>query len=59
MRIAVAAAEQLWKGSEKAGAEKKQYVIEFLKSKGLTVDFEELDAMIEAEVYSLYAEVIA
>lgn len=57
--IAVAAAEQLWKGHEKAGAEKKRYVVEFLRSKGITVDFDELDAMIEAEVYSLYAEVIA
>lgn len=48
--IAVAAAEQLWKGHEKAGEEKKRYVVEFLAERGFAVDSAALDAMIEAEV---------
>lgn len=48
--IAVAAAEQLWKGHEKAGEEKKQYVLNFLEERGFAVDSAALDAMIEAEV---------
>lgn len=48
--IAVAAAEQLWKGHEKAGEEKKRYVLNFLEERGFAVDSAALDAMIEAEV---------
>ena len=51
-RVAVAAAEQLYKGSGK-GAEKKKYVENFLLSKGITVNTEELQAIIEGEVYKL------
>lgn len=54
--IAVAAAEQLWKGHEKAGEEKKQYVLNFLADKGMTVDSDALDAMIEAAVLALSEE---
>ena len=48
--IAVAAAEQLWKGQTKAGEEKKLYVMEFLAERGFSVDSAALNAMIEAEV---------
>lgn len=49
VNIAVLAAEQLFKGVGR-GEEKKQYVIEFLKSKGYYIDAEKIEAMIEAEV---------
>lgn len=52
VRIAVLAAEQLFKGIGR-GEEKKQYVIDFLKSKGYYIDAEKIDAMIEAEVAKL------
>lgn len=58
VRMAVDAAEQIF-GAGK-GKEKKQYVIEYLNSKGLTVDTnvvsDELNAMIEAAVYELTKE---
>ena len=52
VRVAVAAAEQIYVGS-KRGAEKKQYVISFLKEHGITLDETKLDALIEATVYDL------
>lgn len=52
VRIAVLAAEQLFKGIGR-GEEKKQYVIDFLKSTGYYIDAEKIDAMIEAEVSKL------
>lgn len=52
VNIAVLAAEQLFKGIGR-GAEKKQYVIDFLKSKGYYIDAEKIEAMIEAEVAKL------
>ena len=52
MKIAVSAAEQIFKGSGR-GEEKKQYVIAWLKERGFTVDENELDALIEAAVYEL------
>ncbi len=52
IRIAVAAAEQIYVGSDR-GVEKKAHVIAFLKSKGITFDMESVDAMIEAAVYEL------
>ena len=52
VRIAVAAAEQIYVGSDR-GVEKKAHVIAFLKSKGITIDVESVDAMIEAAVYEL------
>lgn len=52
VRIAVAAAEQLYIGTGK-GAEKKAYVLAWLAERGITVDAEKLDAMIESAVYGL------
>lgn len=52
VKIAVSAAEQIFKGSGR-GEEKKQYVIAWLKERGFTVDEAELDALIEAAVYEL------
>lgn len=52
VKIAVAAAEQVYTGS-KRGSEKKQYVIDFLKEHGITLDEARVDALIEAAVYDL------
>ena len=52
VKIAVAAAEQIYTGSGR-GEEKKAYVVEWLRSHGVTLDPEKLDAMIEAAVYEL------
>lgn len=55
VKMAVDAAEQIF-GAGK-GTEKKQFVIDYLASKGLTVDTnvlsDELNAMIEAAVFEL------
>lgn len=50
--IAVDAAEQIYRESG-MGEKKKQYVLGFLEDKGLTVDPNSIDAMIEAAVYGL------
>lgn len=50
--IAVEAAEQLYAGSGR-GAEKKAYVVNFLNSKGYTLDPDSLDKLIEAAVFNL------
>jgi hypothetical protein len=55
VKIAVAAAEQVYTGSGR-GAEKKQYVLDFLTSKGLTVDEDSVNAAIEAAVQQLNAD---
>lgn len=52
VEIAVEAAEQLYEGSGR-GAEKKEYVIQFLQQKGYTVDMTAIENMIEAAVYTL------
>lgn len=52
VRIAVQAAEQLFKGSGR-GQEKKQYVLEFLLGKGVKIDEDVLDALIESTVFDL------
>ena len=52
VKIAVAAAEQLYKGSGR-GEEKKQYVIGWLADRNIKVDSEAIDAMIESAVYDL------
>ncbi len=52
VKIAVAAAEQIYKG-EKRGAEKKQYVLDFLKDNGFSVDSDSVNAAIEAAVKQL------
>lgn len=49
--IAVNAAEQLY--GSKTGQQKKEYVVAFLLSKGIVFDVDEVNAMIEAEVYKL------
>lgn len=53
LSVAVKAAEQLFRNKEKAGTQKKDYVISFLLSKGLVFDVDEVTALIESEVYKL------
>lgn len=48
--MAVLAAEQLFKDIPKSGEAKKDYVIEFLATKGIVLTSEELNIMIEAAV---------
>ena len=57
VKIAVSAAEQIFKGSGR-GEEKKAYVIAWLKEHGVKVDETELDALIEAAVYELNQGII-
>lgn len=57
MKIAVSAAEQIYKGSGR-GEEKKAYVIQWLREHGITVDEAKLDALIESAVYELNQGVI-
>ena len=57
VKIAVSAAEQIYTGSGR-GEEKMAYVLEWLRSHGITVDDEKLDAMIEAAVYELTQGII-
>ena len=52
VRVAVSAAEQLYKGSGR-GDEKKAFVLDWLKKRHIAVDEAKLDAMIEAAVYWL------
>lgn len=52
VKIAVATAEQIYTGSGR-GEEKKEYVINWLREHGITVDEAKLDALIEAAVYEL------
>lgn len=52
VKIAVSAAEQIYKGSGR-GEEKKRYVLEWLYGHGITVEESQIDAMIEAAVYEL------
>lgn len=52
VKIAVTAAEQIYVGTG-LGPEKKAHVVNFLKSKGVTLDMASIDAMIEAAVYEL------
>lgn len=52
VKIAVAAAEQIYTGSGR-GAEKKKYVLEWLTGHNIKVDEDRLDAMIESAVYAL------
>ena len=47
--IAVVAAEQIYKGSGR-GEEKKAYVMDFLKSKGFSIDTASINLMIESAV---------
>lgn len=52
VKIAVAAAEQIFKGQGR-GEEKKQWVLEFLSKYNLKVDMDAIDAMIESAVFEL------
>lgn len=52
VKVAVRAAEQIYKGTGR-GAEKKEYVMSFLQSKGLAVDMDSIENMIEAAVLEL------
>ena len=50
--VAVEAAEQLYNGTGR-GEEKKAYVVKFLQEKGVTLDPDSLDKLIEAAVFNL------
>lgn len=52
--IAVRAAEQLYSSAQ--GSEKKNYVVDYLKNKGIRVDAKDLDKLIEASVLELHNE---
>lgn len=52
VRIAVEAAEQIYRGSGH-GAEKKEYVLSFLRDHGFTVDAEKLETLVESAVLEL------
>nr|DAG63206.1 MAG TPA: hypothetical protein [Caudoviricetes sp.] len=52
VQVAVRAAEMLYVGSGR-GEEKKKYVIEFLNSKGFTLNAEEIENLIESAVLEL------
>ena len=49
--IGVKAAEQIY--GSKTGRQKKEYVVSFLCSKGIVFDVDEVEALVEAEVYKL------
>lgn len=49
--VGVKAAEQIY--GSKTGRQKKEYVVSFLLSKGIVFNVDEVEAMIEAEVYKL------
>ena len=55
VKVAVQAAEMLYVGSGR-GEEKKKYVVEFLNSKGFTLNTKEIDNLIEAAVLELKQE---
>lgn len=52
VQVAVGAAEQIYK-EKGQGKLKKKYVLNFLNSKGINIDDEQLDVLIEAAVYEL------
>lgn len=52
VKIAVTAAEQIYVGVGR-GPEKKQYVLAWLQERSITVDWNEIDALIESAVYEL------
>lgn len=52
VQVAVQAAEMLYVGSGR-GEEKKKYVLDFLNSKGFTLNTEEIDNLIESAVLEL------
>ncbi len=52
VKVAVAAAEQMYKGSG-LGEKKYRYVVSFLEEKGFYVNYKEIEALVESEVYKL------
>lgn len=58
-KIGVQAAEQLCKTGVIKKEERKQYVLDFLKEKGYTVDLDEIDNLIESLVYELPKKLVA
>lgn len=52
VRIAVRSAEQIYNESG-VGPQKKAYVISFMNKKGIKIDEEKLNAMIEATVFEM------
>ena len=52
VKIAVMAAEQIYVGIGR-GSEKKQYVLAWLAERNITVDGNEIDALIESAVFEL------
>lgn len=52
VKIAVTAAEQIYRGAGR-GEEKKAYVLNWLRSHGVTVDAAKLDAMVESAVFEI------
>ena len=52
VRIAVSAAEQIFVGCGR-GDEKKAYVVNWLLKRGISVDEDKLNAMVESAVYEL------
>ena len=54
VRIGVQAAEMLYKHGN--GAEKLQYVIDFLESKGFKIELDEIQPIIESAVLELKAD---
>lgn len=54
VEIAVAAAQQMYYQMD--GAQRKEYVLEFLESKGYDVDSREVDTAIEAAVLKLHRQ---
>ena len=57
VQIAVGAAEQIFSESG-MGEKKKAYVLNYLESRGLTLDLETIDNMIESAVYQLTAPLL-
>lgn len=55
VKIAVQAAEMLYVGTGRGG-EKKKYVVQFLNSKGFSLNVEEIENLIEAAVMELRLE---
>lgn len=51
--IAVRSAEQIYKDMPKSGAEKKQFVLNYLQKKGLDITDEDLNILIESAVKEL------
>ena len=54
VKIAVAAAEQTYNSTQ--GSDKKQYVVNYLAYKGIKVNTEDIDNLIEASVLELHSE---